>query len=92
MLAPCVCWLSHSCSRVMVAFSLSPVGLTSVNVAISGSPEVNTPFSRVTFETYIPLPKPLDDADVVSGAGTEPLSTATTFPIMFPGLVVELDP
>jgi hypothetical protein len=75
----------------MVAFSFTPVGFTTVNVPISDTPEVNAPFSRVTLEMYIPFPKLLEEAEVVSGDDTEPLSIATTFPKMLPGLV-EFDP
>jgi len=89
-LDPCDCWDIHSCSRVMVAFSFDPVGLTTVKVPISDTPEVNAPFRSVTLEMYIPFPKLLERTDLVSGDGAEPLSTATTLPEMLPGLV-ELD-
>jgi len=75
----------------MVAFSFTPVGFTTVKVPISDTPEAKAPFSRVALEMYIPFPKLLEGADVVSGDGTDPLSTATTFPRMLPGLV-EFDP
>jgi len=75
----------------MVAFSFTPVGFTTVNVPISDTPEVNAPFSRVTLEMYTPFPTLPEGADVVKGDETDPLSIATTFPKMLPGLV-EFDP
>ena len=90
-LDPCDCWDNHSCSRVMVAFSFTPVGFTTVKVPISDTPEVKAPFSRVTLEMYIPFPKLLEGTEVVSGEGAEPLSIATTLPKILPGLV-EFDP
>ena len=90
-LEPWDCREVHSCSKVMVAFSFTPVGFTTVNVPISDTPEVNAPFSRVTLEMYIPFPTPLERTDVVSGEGAEPLSIAATFPKMLSGLL-EFDP
>jgi hypothetical protein len=89
-LDPCDCCNIHSCSRVMVAFSFAPVGFTTVKVPIRDTPEVNAPFRRVTLEMYMPFPKDPARTEVVRGEGGEPLSIATTFPKMFPGLV-ELD-
>jgi hypothetical protein len=70
-------------------------GLTSVNVAIRDSPDVNTPFSRVAFEMYTPLMVPLVFVGVDNGAGPTPLSIAKMFPTTLAGFVVEvveLDP
>jgi hypothetical protein len=62
-----------------------------VNVAISDSPDVNTPFSRVAFEMYTPF-VPVVIVGVDNGAGPIPLSTAKMFPTTLAGFVVELDP
>ncbi len=67
-------------------------GLTKVKVMIRDSPDVNTPFTRVTFETYTPLLVPPVIVGLDNGAGPDPLSMAKMFPTTLAGLVVELDP
>jgi hypothetical protein len=67
-------------------------GLTRVKVMIKDSPDVNTPFSRVTFEMNTPLLVPPVIVGVDTGTGPAPLSTAKMFPTTFAGFVVELDP
>jgi hypothetical protein len=57
---------------------------------MSDSPDVNTPFTRVTFEMYTPLLVPLVIVGVDNGAGPEPLSTAKMFPTTPAGLVVDV--
>jgi hypothetical protein len=60
---------------------------------IKDSPDVNTPFRRVTFEMYTPLLVPPVIVGVDTGAGPAPLSIAKIFPTTLVGFVVfELDP
>ena len=63
-----------------------------MKVMIRDSPDVNTPFTRVTFEMYTPLLVPATIVGVDNGVGPDPLSTAKMFPITVAGFVVELDP
>src|SRR6266852_3740401 len=55
---------------------------------IRDSPDVNTPFTRVTFETYTPLLVPAVIVGVDNGAGPDPLSIAKMFPTTLAGFVV----